>query len=60
MLQLLAYDGGNPQQTGSVDITVVVVDVNDNPPVFDNGSYKVIVREDTQVGATFLQVYLPY
>ncbi|KAK3557943.1 hypothetical protein QTP86_003856 [Hemibagrus guttatus] len=34
-LTLTAYDGGKPERFGSLNITITVVDVNDNAPVFD-------------------------
>ena len=55
--QLLAYDGGSPAKTGSVSITVVVEDANDNPPQFSIPLYQTSVREDTPAGSTFLQVH---
>jgi len=46
---VLAVDGGRPERTGSVDVDVVVSDVNDNRPVFEQTSYDVDVSEDWAV-----------
>ena len=50
----MAYDGG--QKNGSLDITVNIIDVNDNPPRFEHETYEVSVREDVPVGSTVLNV----
>ena len=44
-----AMDGGQPERTGSVDVEVVVGDVNDNRPVFEQATYDVEVSEDWTV-----------
>lgn len=43
---VLAVDGGRPGRTGSVEVEVVVEDVNDNRPVFEQATYDVEVSED--------------
>uniref|UniRef100_A0A8C6MCP7 Cadherin domain-containing protein n=1 Tax=Nothobranchius furzeri TaxID=105023 RepID=A0A8C6MCP7_NOTFU len=32
-LKLLAVDGGNPQKSGTVNIAIIILDINDNAPV---------------------------
>ncbi|XP_072515620.1 protocadherin alpha-2-like [Salminus brasiliensis] len=49
-LVLTAFDGGKPQKTGTLHITVNVIDVNDNKPVFNKSLYKVKIKENTAVG----------
>uniref|UniRef100_A0A8C4SIH7 Cadherin domain-containing protein n=1 Tax=Erpetoichthys calabaricus TaxID=27687 RepID=A0A8C4SIH7_ERPCA len=49
-LVLTATDCGIPQLSGTVKITVVVLDANDNPPVFDKQIYEVNVSEDAAKG----------
>lgn len=39
-----------------VDVNLVVQDVNDNPPVFQKMSYKVILSETATIGTSALQV----
>nr|XP_056718409.1 protocadherin gamma-A12-like isoform X3 [Euleptes europaea] len=51
-LVLTAYDGGNPVRTGTVQIHVIVLDANDNPPVFIQHIYEVSVGEDISIGTT--------
>ncbi|NXC99605.1 PCDGM protein, partial [Certhia familiaris] len=55
-LVLTAVDGGSPARSGTAQITVQVLDVNDNAPTFDHTTYKVKVRENTPVGAVLLRV----
>ncbi|XP_017948116.1 protocadherin gamma-C5 [Xenopus tropicalis] len=45
-LILTALDGGEPAKSGSCQITVIVLDINDNPPVFDKSTYKVKLLEN--------------
>uniref|UniRef100_A0A8D3CRK4 Protocadherin 1 gamma 31 n=1 Tax=Scophthalmus maximus TaxID=52904 RepID=A0A8D3CRK4_SCOMX len=46
-LLLTALDGGNPVMSGTSQITVTVLDNNDNFPVFDKNVYKVSLHENT-------------
>ncbi|XP_072252530.1 protocadherin alpha-5-like [Leuresthes tenuis] len=45
-LLLTAIDGGKPSRTGSLQIYVNVIDVNDNIPIFSKSLYKVRVIEN--------------
>jgi len=38
---VVALDGGNPPKSGSILVDILVADVNDNAPVFDNDTYEV-------------------
>ena len=42
---VLAVDGGRPARTGSIDVDVIVGDVNDNRPVFERATYDVEVSD---------------
>ncbi|XP_010225743.1 PREDICTED: protocadherin gamma-A10-like, partial [Tinamus guttatus] len=55
-LVLSAVDGGDPARTGTARIRVVVLDANDNAPVFSQAVYTVRVREDVPVGSVLLAV----
>lgn len=39
-----------------VDVDIVVLDVNDNPPLFQNTSYSSVLPENSMIGTTVLQV----
>ncbi|XP_067288977.1 protocadherin gamma-A6-like isoform X13 [Pseudorasbora parva] len=49
-LTLTAIDGGNPQRSGNVKISVNVLDVNDNAPVFNQSVYRATVAENVPKG----------
>ncbi|XP_060910932.1 protocadherin Fat 3 [Labrus mixtus] len=40
-----------------VDVDIVVLDVNDNAPLFQNTSYSSVVAENSMIGTTVLQVF---
>ncbi|XP_062846826.1 protocadherin alpha-3-like [Trichomycterus rosablanca] len=55
-LFLTALDGGKPPKTGTIQITVDVLDVNDNSPVFTKDSYSAKIVENAPIGTTVIQV----
>ncbi|XP_064017522.1 protocadherin gamma-A5-like isoform X19 [Pogoniulus pusillus] len=55
-LVLSARDGGEPSRTGTARIRVVVVDANDNAPVFSPAEYTRSVPEDVPVGSLLITV----
>uniref|UniRef100_A0A8D0WST4 Cadherin domain-containing protein n=1 Tax=Sus scrofa TaxID=9823 RepID=A0A8D0WST4_PIG len=46
-LSLTATDGGKPELTGSVTLLILVLDANDNAPIFDRSLYEVKMRENS-------------
>ncbi|XP_053768335.1 protocadherin gamma-A3 isoform X15 [Desmodus rotundus] len=55
-LVLMASDGGDPVHSGNLCIQVIVLDANDNPPVFTQPEYRVSVQENLPVGTRLLTV----
>ncbi|XP_005881205.1 PREDICTED: protocadherin gamma-A2 [Myotis brandtii] len=55
-LVLMALDGGDPVRSGTSRIRVMVLDVNDNAPVFTQPEYHVSVPENMPVGTRILTV----
>ncbi|CAL8330688.1 unnamed protein product [Gadus morhua 'NCC'] len=55
-LLLTALDGGKPPRSGTIQIIVDVLDVNDNLPVFTKESYSVMLSENSPIGTTVIQV----
>ncbi|KAF6082387.1 hypothetical protein HJG60_014643 [Phyllostomus discolor] len=55
-LLLTATDGGKPQLTGTVQLLITILDVNDNAPQFDKFIYKVRVVENAFNGTLVFQL----
>ncbi|KAL2077291.1 hypothetical protein ACEWY4_026795 [Coilia grayii] len=55
-LTLTAVDGGNPKRSGTVKIHIVILDANDNAPVFTQDSCKISVPENTAKGTLLVTV----
>ncbi|OCT88443.1 hypothetical protein XELAEV_18017074mg [Xenopus laevis] len=55
-LILTAIDGGVPARSGSCQITVIVLDINDNPPVFDKSNYKIKLLENSKLNTILIQL----
>ncbi|XP_027697674.1 protocadherin gamma-A4-like isoform X8 [Vombatus ursinus] len=55
-LTLTASDGGDPVRSGTVHIRVIVLDANDNAPVFTQSLYTMSVPENVPVGTLLLTV----
>ena len=55
-MKVIAYDGGLPPKTGSMDIHVQVQDTNDNEPIFTNTTYEAKVAENIPIETTIVQV----
>ncbi|XP_078145977.1 protocadherin-23 [Centroberyx gerrardi] len=53
---VVAVDGGEPALSSTATVTVVVEDVNDNEPVFQQQLYNVSIPEHSEIGSCFLQV----
>ncbi|XP_053336396.1 protocadherin alpha-3-like [Clarias gariepinus] len=52
LLTLTAVDGGSPPKSGTSQIIINVLDVNDNAPVFSRPLYKTTISENVPVGTT--------
>ncbi|XP_040903700.1 protocadherin alpha-5-like isoform X7 [Toxotes jaculatrix] len=55
-LTLTAADGGKPPKTGTVQINVNVLDVNDNTPSFSKTLYKARVKENAPAGSLVIHL----
>ncbi|XP_076447116.1 protocadherin-11 X-linked-like [Babylonia areolata] len=55
-MQVVATDGGFPQRSGSVNITINVQDINDNAPAFSRDVFNITVKEDAPTGMPILRL----
>ncbi|XP_041800721.1 protocadherin gamma-A11-like [Chelmon rostratus] len=55
-LLLTALDGGKPPKSGTMEILIDVLDVNDNAPVFTKDVYSAEINENSPVGTTVIRV----
>lgn len=53
---VVAADGGEPALSSTATVTVLVEDVNDNEPLFQQQLYNTSIPEHSDVGSCFLQV----
>ncbi len=56
-LVLIGVDGGKPLKSGTLNIVVNVMDVNDNNPVFSQPLYKVKLKENVATTTKVLSVF---
>ncbi|XP_076594810.1 protocadherin alpha-8-like [Chaetodon auriga] len=55
-LLVTAVDGGKPQRSGALNVSVVVLDSNDNRPMFSQEIYQISVRENVPVGTSIFRL----
>ncbi|XP_063165424.1 cadherin EGF LAG seven-pass G-type receptor 1-like [Candoia aspera] len=55
-LRAFAVDRGSPPLKASVDIQVTVLDINDNPPVFEQDEFDIFVEENSRVGSIVARI----
>ncbi|XP_053078142.1 protocadherin beta-11 [Acinonyx jubatus] len=53
---LTALDGGSPPRSGTATVRVVVVDINDNSPEFEQPFYEVKIPENSILGSLIVTV----
>ncbi|XP_071314433.1 protocadherin alpha-8-like [Trachinotus anak] len=55
-LILTAVDGGNPPRSGTLNVTVIVLDSNDNHPIFSQEVYSVTIPENVDTETSVITV----
>lgn len=56
-LTVVATDKGEPPLSSTMDVTMVVLDVNDNTPSFSQNIYDIEIEENTLTGTDVIQVF---
>ncbi|XP_071313489.1 protocadherin alpha-8-like [Trachinotus anak] len=56
LLFVTAVDGGKPQRSGTLNVSIIVLDSNDNRPMFSQDSYQIEIQENIPVGAAVTKV----
>ncbi|XP_030595599.1 protocadherin alpha-3-like [Archocentrus centrarchus] len=51
-LVVTAVDGGKPPRSGTLNITIIVLDSNDNRPVCSQEIYQLLIKENIPVGTS--------
>ena len=57
LIEVIAFDGGEPAKSGSVVVNVSVEDSNDNLPQFNRTTYEATVAEDKPLGQAIVTVH---
>ena len=55
-LSIQARDTNDPSRLAQADVEIIVTDVNDNAPMFQQSSYTVYIPDDHPVGSALLRV----
>nr|XP_046263004.1 protocadherin alpha-6-like [Scatophagus argus] len=55
-LLVTAVDGGKPPRSGTLNVSIVVLDSNDNRPVFSQEVYQVEIQENVPVGTSVFRL----
>ena len=55
-LLVMAKDHGAPIRSSTTQLTIAVIDVNDNAPIFQKKVYQVSVKEDIEIGTAITRV----
>ncbi|KAM6924074.1 protocadherin alpha-7-like isoform 3-T3 [Xenentodon cancila] len=55
-LILTAVDGGNPPRSGTLNVTITVLDSNDNHPTFSQEVYSVSIPENAKIDTSVITV----
>ncbi|XP_068570848.1 protocadherin alpha-6-like isoform X6 [Cebidichthys violaceus] len=55
-LLVTAVDGGKPQRSGTLNVSIIVLDSNDNRPLFSQEIYQILLQENVAVGTSVFRM----
>ncbi|XP_042370304.1 protocadherin alpha-6-like, partial [Plectropomus leopardus] len=55
-LLVTAVDGGKPQRSGTLNVSVIVLDSNDNRPTFNREIYQIEIQENAPIGTSIFRL----
>ncbi|XP_054872456.1 protocadherin alpha-8-like isoform X28 [Amphiprion ocellaris] len=56
LLFVTAVDGGKPPRSGTLNVSIIVLDVNDNRPTFSQDTYQTEILENVSIGTSVIKV----
>ncbi|XP_056238421.1 protocadherin-10-like [Seriola aureovittata] len=56
VLFVTAVDGGKPPRSGTLNVSIIVLDSNDNRPIFSQDTYQTEIEENMSVGIAVTKV----
>ncbi|KAM9795533.1 protocadherin alpha-3-like [Neosynchiropus ocellatus] len=55
-LIVTAVDGGKPPKSGRLNVSIIVLDSNDNRPTFSQDVYQIAIKENSPVGTQIIKL----
>ncbi|XP_054482975.1 protocadherin alpha-8-like [Anoplopoma fimbria] len=55
-LLVTAVDGGKPPKSGTLNISIIVLDSNDNRPMFSQETYQIALQENVPIGTSVFRM----
>ncbi|XP_073342589.1 protocadherin alpha-8-like [Pagrus major] len=55
-LLVTAVDGGKPPRSGTLNVSIIVLDSNDNRPIFSQEIYQVVINENAPIGTSVFRM----
>ncbi|XP_049442716.1 protocadherin alpha-8-like [Epinephelus fuscoguttatus] len=55
-LLVTAVDGGKPPRSGTLNVSIIVLDSNDNRPMFSQETYQIEIKENVPIGASIFRM----
>ncbi|XP_053734540.1 protocadherin alpha-8-like [Synchiropus splendidus] len=55
-LLVTAFDGGKPPKSGRLNVSIIVLDSNDNRPTFSQDVYQIAIQENLPVGTQIMKL----